>query len=210
MEVIEVAEVFRLMKRTVPVGFVALVLLPILNAPALWATPTQPTVRTEAKPKRAPIISRENFVALSWEQSGGFAGLITTLKVEGNVLSYSSAARELPGGRTGNFIEHPIIPETQGVSNHQLDSLIAKLNQTHVAALVGNYRQPNLADGFQEVLVLTISDKNDQDHQFIIENYGDTAPKGYAEFTTFFRTLVGKKFPHSPFAPAAPVKTPPQ
>ena len=188
------------MKHPATVAFVTLALLPVLNSRALWALPAHGgTAPRAVKPQNTPIVSRENFVSLSWEQSGGFAGLITSLKVEGNMFSYSSGAREVPGGHTGNFIEHPIIPQIQAMSNHQLDTLIFKLNQTRIPALVGNYRQPNLADGFQEVLVLTISDKNDQDQQFTIQNYGNKAPRGYLEFMTFFRVLAGKKFPNSPF-----------
>ncbi len=197
----EEVQVFHPMKRTLPITFAALVLFPILNTPSLWAAPIQAGALPKGvTAKKAPRVTRDNFVSLSWQQSGGFAGLMTSLNLESNVLSYS-AGRQSSGGGSGNAPNTAPLPQTRGVSNRQLDSLIAKLNQYRIPALVGNYRQPNLADGFNESLVLTISDNNDHDQQFAIQNYGNAAPRAYFDFMTSFRALAGTKFPNSPFAP---------
>ncbi|BCM88851.1 hypothetical protein IAD21_00693 [Abditibacteriota bacterium] len=189
------------MKRSLPVAFATLLLFPVLNSAQIWAAPAKPGALPKiVATKTAPRVTRDNFVSLSWQQTGGFAGIQTSLQLQSNVLSYSTN-RPTVGGGSGNSIDRTPLPDTRGVSNHQLDALIEKMNQVHLPALVGNYRQPNLADGFNEVLVLTISDKDDRDQHFVIQNYGDKAPRGYFAFVAAFRALAGMKFPNSPFAP---------
>ncbi|RYX83345.1 hypothetical protein EON83_15090 [bacterium] len=174
------------MKIVARIGLAGVLLAGSFGGSAVLAAPE------DAAPKvavPAPIpVTRDNFVSLSWRQTGGFAGITNTTLVEGNVISRGTP-RPRAVGATGEAQS-----SSRVLSNKQLNQLVDKVREANLPTLVGNYRQQGLMDGFNEVLVLTLSDDEGADQEYIIQNYGNKAPKAYYEFTGFFREFVNKKF----------------
>ena len=136
----------------------------------------------------ADWVTQDNFSSLTLETSGGFAGIRSLLQVvpapgfssiDGSKLKWSQTI----GGRT----------ETQeaGLSFEIPKELIRLVNSTNFSKLNGKkFQQPNLADGFNEVLTLTLNDGR----TFTVSNYGDTAPPEYYALTQYLNELKNQKF----------------
>lgn len=181
------------MKISISVGLLALANCAALqNSPAGAAPSHAGSLPRVAASKEVARVTPDNFISFSWQQSGGIAGLTTSIQVEGNTLTLSS-------GRAGESTS-----ETRHLSNNQLNALLQKANDTQFTTLVGNYRQPNLADGFNEVAVLTISDKKNRDQTFTVQNYDDAAPKKYYQFIAYVRDLAQMKTDQKTVAFALP------
>lgn len=179
------------MKIAAPIGLLGLMLCVALTAPASWPAQNE-TAPTKAVVQSPLSVTRDNFVSLSWKRTGGFAGIYSTVEVTGNVISRPTPL--LRNGTGGGGAPTPRVPETRGLSNKQLDELIEKMSVANLPALVGNYHQEGLTDGFNDTLILTLSDENGDDREFAINNYGGTAPKAYLDFITYFQGFVDKKF----------------
>ena len=180
------------------IGLLGLMLCTAVAAPAVYAAQNEAAPTQEVA--QAPIVvMRDNFVSLSWRRTGGFAGVMLSAEVTGNVIS-----RPMPRARNG--AEGGGVPpapnsrvfEMRGLSNKQLDQLVRELSDSNLPALAGNYHQEGMADGFNDTLVLTLSDENGNDQQFIIQNYGDKAPKSVSDFIAYFQEFVNKKFASRP------------
>lgn len=179
------------MKIVTGIGLLSLMLGAGLNAP------TRCVAQENAAPTKAvaaaPIaVTRDNFVSLSWRRTGGFAGVSLGADVRGNVISKPNQRRR-EGGENGGA-PTPRGPETRGLSNKQLDQLVERMSAANLPALVGNYRQGELTDGFNDTVILTLSDEEGEDREFVINNYGDTAPKGFLDFIGYFQGFVDRKF----------------
>lgn len=194
------------MKRTLLLNFVVFATGIALNIAPSMAVPTGAIPRVEATKTPTTTsgvaVTRDNFISLSLQKSGGFAGINTTLEVQGNVLSDFPSGRSA-GTRTGGAAQRSESVRTYGLSNNQVKQLIDKINEFKLTALVGNYKQKGLMDGFNETLTITISDSNNNNQQFVINNYGNAAPKSYFEFLTFFNALVQMKMTGAPRSMAA-------
>ena len=177
-----------------PIGLLGLMLYTAVAAPAVYAAqneaaPTQETAQ-------APLaVTRDNFVSLSWRRTGGFAGVMLSAEVTGNVIS-RPMPRARNGAEGGGVAPAPNArsSETRGLSNKQLDQLVAEMGASNLPALAGNYHQEGMSDGFNDTLILTLSDENGEDQQFTIQNYGDKAPKSVLDFIAYFQAFVDKKF----------------
>ena len=183
------------MKIVARIALLGLMLCGGLNAPASWA------VQDEAAPTKAeaaaPLaVTRDNFVSISWRRTGGFAGVSLGAEIRGNVISKPNQ-RSREGGENGGA-PRPRGPETRGLSNKQLDQMIERMSAANLPALAGNYRQDELTDGFNDTVVLTLSDENGEDREFVINNYGENAPKGFLDFIGYFQGVVDKKFAPRP------------
>jgi hypothetical protein len=88
------------------------------------------------------------------------------------------------------------------LSNDQLEALLRLLNEILFPNLAGNYRQPNLNDGINETIVLKVSDAENRDQTFVVENYGNTAPPGYYRLARYLGRLVQQKFRDLPSSPS--------
>jgi hypothetical protein len=143
---------------------------------------------------QTPIVTRDNFVSLRYESSGGYANLKSGIALQGNLL----LLEEFPGsGGTGLASGKERVPfrPTTWLSNNQLDEIIRSINQARLPAMAGKYHQANLADGVSETLVLVISDDRNEDQSFVIENYGNTAPPEFYRLAEGMRQMRLAKFP---------------
>lgn len=192
-------------------------------------------VLANAAPSRAkvPLVTRDNFISLSMNTSGGIANIRTGLTVQNNGISRFSGPAATSGagfpGGGGGFGQGAEVPSSQPgippgygsgfgyhvprsfgsvlLSNNQLDLLLRAINSARLPALAGKYEQKNLADGINETVTLTISDEANRDRTFTIQNYGDQAPRAYYAFTSRLRAFTALKFPE-PVEPAKPVAPP--
>jgi len=145
--------------------------------------------------KESPLQSG-GFQSLTFETSGGIANIKSRLAIVifGNNISASySPEPYIRWSRTGNN-EWVWASLTPG----ELQPLIQLLKDEDFPSLAGNYAQPNLADGINEVLTLTLTASLFSSlgpPQFVVKNYGDQAPKGYYKITEYLRQLQQKKFP---------------
>jgi len=133
--------------------------------------------------------TRTNWKTLTLSISGGFANLKSELKVSliypnpdlGNpALMWS---QNLPGKKEQIFQRKLSVLETT--------EIIRLLNAAKLESLNGqNFRQKNLADGFNEVLTAELNDGQ----KFTVSNYGDQAPPEYFALTQYLNELKDKKF----------------
>jgi hypothetical protein len=158
-----------------------------------------------AAEKKVPAVTRDNFVSLDYQRSGGFTSLKTQIEVQGNEVILEEFPRFggvglesgiANGSGLGLFSGQPITtPRPRArLSNNQLDALIRVVNKNKLPALAGKYRQEDLADGLNETLSLTISDENNKDQTFVVENYGNKAPAGFFAVVFYLRQLRMDKF----------------
>lgn len=155
------------------------------------------TACVEAKPdlQKAPQVTRDNFISLEYETVSDFVGFSSQTRVRGNTITI-----EAPPTLTSRalLLESPAGPPlSAGLSNNQLDELIRLLNKTRLPLLSRSYRDPKTTDADKEVLTLKISDADNRDRVFAIENYGKTAPLGYFQVVELLQQLRHDKFPIS-------------
>jgi len=144
----------------------------------------------KAEVKNTTNVTTDNFVSLHYSQLGGYAGISKSMSVHSGALWLERDSR--PGGMGG--IAFPIDPAQQfPLSHNQLKALIKQINASKILQLVGKYHQENLADGWNETLTLTISNQENKDQSFIIENYGKTAPAGFYTFISYLNQLRDQK-----------------
>jgi hypothetical protein len=155
-----------------------------------------------ADAKKAPEVTRDNFVSLRYESVGGIAALRTETSVLGSTL-WLEAFPHLGGIGLMSGAPINVPPPSSPLSNNQVKALITQINKLKLPALAGDYRQPNLADGLNETLTLTISDDENRDRSFVIQNYGKTAPQGFYKMTEYLRQLRLDKFHGVSEGPAA-------
>lgn len=136
-----------------------------------------------AAESNAPEISLLNFVSLQYERKGGYAGISSGISVYSGVLWVKSDTRPNQTSETQSF----------PLSFNQQVALFDNINAAGITNLVGDYRQRNLSDGFNETLTLTISDAQNRDQRYIINNYGDTAPRNFYRFIDYLNELRDAK-----------------
>lgn len=134
--------------------------------------------------KDVPEVSLLNFVSLQYDRVGGFAGISSGLSVHSGMLWVTPNTR--PNKQADQQSSYPL-------SFNQQIALFNNINAARILEIAGDYRQRNVADGFNETLTLTISDENDRDQQFVIKNYGDTAPRNYYQFIDYLNELRDQK-----------------
>lgn len=130
-----------------------------------------------------PEVSLLNFVSLQYERTGGYAGIRSGMSVHSGMLWVNPDTR--PNQRQEN--------QSYPMSFNQQVDLFDNINAAGITDLVGDYRQRNLADGFDETLTLTISDAQNRDQRYVIKNYGDTAPRNFYRFIDYLNELRNHK-----------------
>lgn len=158
-----------------------------------------------AKPKPLEV-SKDNFVSLQWSRSGGFAGISERYTIQNHEL-LKQDGRGTFGGISGRAEPEPL-PQVAPLSENQWKELLAQLKAAKLPAIAGTYTQPHLADGFNESLVLTLSDGANLDRTFSVSNTGDRAPATYYKFTAYLSALLHRKFNPTPASALPSASTP--
>jgi hypothetical protein len=158
-----------------------------------------------AKPKPLEV-SKDNFVSLQWSRSGGFAGISESYTIQNHEL----LKRDGRGAYGGGFgqAEPESLPQVAPLSENQWKQLLAQLKAVKIPAIAGTYTQPHLADGFNESLVLTLSNGANRDQKFSVSNTGDKAPATYYKFTAYLSALLHHKFNPTPVSASPSASTP--
>jgi len=142
------------------------------------------TYSASAAENNVSEVSMLNFVSLRYERTGGYAGITSGMAIHSGTLWIDPAAR--PNQESNKQSSYPL-------SFNQQIALFRNINAAGITELVGDYRQKNLADGFDETLILTISDAQDQDQQYVIKNYGNTAPRNFYQFIDYLNEVRDHK-----------------
>lgn len=144
-----------------------------------------PPSNADISPKstRRDFILDRNFVLLQLDVSGGFAGIKDTMIIRRNSITATNPSRD------------PKLPtRTVAFTDAERKQLLQLLNDIRFAKLVGTYTQEKLRDGFGETVVLTTTNYGKTD-TYIINNYGDRAPKDFYRLKAFLNDLQNQKFP---------------
>jgi len=146
-----------------------------MNA-AVQKTPTSSTRSSQN------AISRANFVALKWERSGGYAGVRTQMLIHNGFLQLHRGAPEN---------QKP--SQIKALSKAEFQSILKLLNDAQFTKIAGKYNAPNLADGFGDIVTLTLQTPGAKPQVFTVENYGELAPKAFYNVLAALQKLQ-KKF----------------
>ncbi len=134
-------------------------------------------------------ITRDNFNSLTLETSGGFAGIHSIFEIRTPPMTSSDSTIKL---RLSQTIGGREATKNGALRFDEFDQLILLLNSARFSNLNGkNFKQKNLADGFNELLTLTL----DNGIKFTVSNYGDTAPAEYSAIIQYLNELENRKFP---------------
>ena len=165
------------------------------NTPIAQTTPTTQTMpKTQTtsdaipqqtpNPKNADIpVSRANFVSLKWRRSGGYAGLQTQVLIHNGTIQLHRGA---PDNKKPSQIK--------ALDKAEFQAVLKLLNDAHFTKIVGKYNQPGLCDGFSDVVSLQLQKPDEKPQVFVVDNYGDAAPKAFHDVTEGLRALQNKKF----------------
>lgn len=143
----------------------------------------------ERADEAAPQVTRENFSALVFETSGGLAGIVSQIEIHA------------PRNESKRFsLDYIYTVQKRGLARNvdltadEEAAVLIAVNAANLPALDGKeFWQKQLADGFNEVLTLTLV----TGEKYVVQNYGDKAPSEYYALTRFLRELQEKKFPQS-------------
>ncbi len=141
----------------------------------------KPISSTRSKPKINVLqVTESSFVSLTFDVSGGYAGTHSQLVLDSKHITLSDPRRNAT--TTATWIRKERAP------------LFKTLNDAKFPTLAGNYQQKNLADGFNETVTLKLR-QGKSVCSFVVQNYGDRAPKAYYKVTMWLRNFQTKKFP---------------
>lgn len=133
-----------------------------------YGVPTGVPVQSAAKNDFADL------TGLTYEVSGGFAGITDTLDItEGHIKLMKS---------------RPVSTAEAVFTKADRQQLAAVLDKADFAHLVGDYRQKNLADGLNERLTVVVGTGRGA-KVYVVSNYGDRAPASYYKVTAYLRRL---------------------
>jgi len=146
-----------------------------------------------AKPKPLKATS-ENFVSLQLLRTGGIAGIREDYSIQNHTLSKLPRPRFESGGGSGPaYMFYNGEAQVAPLSQNQWRELMKRLGKADLPTVVGDYKDPRLADGIGETVTLTLSDSQNSDCRFVVSNYGDKAPAPLREFLGYLHTLVRSK-----------------
>lgn len=129
-------------------------------------------------------VTRDNFQSLTLETSGGFAGTRSLFEIKPRPSHSSLGGWIMSWSQTTYGLK-----QVKEVELGEIGELILQLNTARMADINGkNFQQPNLADGFNEVLTLALSNGK----KFTVSNYGDTAPPEYSALVQYLSELKNK------------------
>lgn len=119
-------------------------------------------------------ITLQNLQSISFETSGGFAGIKSSISIWPSSKSSKPGImwKQTIGGRDTEYFNI--------LSDADFNHLVSMLNAAKISQLNGKkFEQVGLYDGFNETLTVTLKDGR----KFVVENYGDTAPAEYYAIT---------------------------
>lgn len=158
--------------------FVAPFLHGCLNAPVVAPTPLSST-RKGAK----NVISRANFVLLQWRRSGGYAGLQTQLLVHNGSVTLHNGA---PDNKKPS--------QNKAISQAEFQRVLKALNDAKFTRVVGRYSTPGMSDGFSDIVTLVLQTPGEKPRSFVVDSYGNAAPKAFYALLASLKTLKNQKF----------------
>lgn len=161
--------------------FAAPLLQGCLRTPIAQAT-DQITPTSSTRNQETPV-SRANFVSLKWQRSGGYAGLQTQVLIH-------SGAIQLHRGAPDN--KKPT--QVKALTTTEFQAILKALNDAHFTKIVGKYNTSGMADGFADVVTLVLRTPGEKPVSFVVDSYGDAAPKAFHGVTENLRALQNKKF----------------
>jgi hypothetical protein len=128
---------------------------------------------------RSPeAVTLESFRSLRFEQTGGIAGLRTTLTIE------AGGRAEYRFGASGAGLF-----EVKQLSPQAMRQLVAVLDRNRFLGLSGSYTQHG-ADLFQETVILVVADGRSE-----VRNQGENAPRRYLNVRDYLLQLIAREFP---------------
>ena len=152
------------------------------NAPTNAAARASALRQSSTRNKETPV-SRANFVSLKWQRSGGYAGLQTQVLVHNGTMSLHRGA---PDNKKPAQIKT--------LNTTEFKAILKLLNDAKFTKIVGKYNNPNMMDGFSDVVTLRLQKPGDKPQVFVVDSYGDAAPKAFHDVTEGLRALQNKKF----------------
>ena len=170
------------------------VLLSGIASTSILAVPAKSSKAAKLSAAKTRVLTRSNFVSIELQTSGGFAGIQEQVVINSNIINFTKGRLSGGGGGFSNSVANQPASFTSALSNNQLDALLHLLNETKIIDMAGAYTQPQLRDGFQELLVLRFSDEKNTDRSIVIQNYGNKAPAAYYKVTAYLRQLQQTKF----------------
>ena len=137
------------------------------------------------KPAEAPFIkiSSANFALLKWHRSGGFAGLKTQMTIRKSVIQLHRGAPD-----------NKKLSQTKALSKAELQAVFTVLNHAKFTQIVGKYNTTGMMDGFSDVVTLVLKTPGKKPISYVVDSYGDAAPKAFHDVTETLRALQNQKF----------------
>lgn len=131
-------------------------------------------------------VSPANFRSITWLRTGGYAG-------------FHLQTRVVPG-RLQFLIdpENKKAPQSKPLSRAELRSLLKVLSAANFPKIAGKYYSPGMMDGFADVVTLVLQEPGKKPVTFVVDSYGDKAPKAFGQFLASLYALRKKKIPHDP------------
>ncbi len=149
-----------------------------LNAPIVSPTPISST-RKSAK----NVVSRANFIALKWQHSGGYTGIQTQMLVHNGSVTLHNGA---PDNKKPS--------QNKTLTQAEFQRVLKALNDAKFIQIVGRYSTPGMSDGFSDVVTLVLQTPGEKPRSFVVDSYGDAAPKAFYALITSLKTLKNQKF----------------
>lgn len=153
------------------------------------------TCAARAEDKTSPVVTRDNFVSLELFRKSDYKGAGVWLRLDNAGLRVKVAQK--PQSESG---EVPIPyfsslwTEPAPASRAQIDSFLNLLNVIRFPQIAGYCYGKSKDAGFGEVLTLTISDAQNHDQKFEVQNFGDAAPREYSQLVKRLRAFQSEKF----------------
>lgn len=160
---------------------------PTFCAALLLSLPLLPGCPAPSTPKPAkPAVSLANFRSVTWLRTGGYAGFHLQTRVVPGQLQFLIDP------------ENKKAPQSKSLSKAELQSLIKVLNAANFPKIAGQYSSSGMMDGFKDVVTLVLQEPGKKPVTFVVDSYGDKAPKAFGQFLDSLYDLRKKKIPHDP------------
>jgi hypothetical protein len=139
--------------------------------------------------KGAMKVTEEDFVSLSYDAWGGYAGPKSQLLLKRESMSFHATRR----------------PEiSANWSKSERAAFYKILNDANFPALVGNYEEGSTDAYYNNVVLVLRRGKGTE--AFTVNSYGKVAPKPFYQVTAWLKTWQEKKFPAPAESAAQPKK----
>jgi hypothetical protein len=159
----------------------------IFCAALLLSLPLLPGCSASSTPKPAKdAVTLANFRSITWLRTGGYAGLHLQTRVVPGQLQFLIDP------------ENKKAPQRKALSKAEMQSLLTEINAADFPKIAGKYSSPGMMDGFGDVVTLVLQEPGKKPVTFVVDSYGDKAPKAFDQFLDSLYDLRKKKIPHDP------------